>query len=87
MSRVSDAVRTCLAKARLSQKSLGDRWATSRQAVSNKFYRDYWSGDELADVAKFAGCQLVFKFPDGTEIQVATDAAPRLSAEKAQCEA
>ena len=84
MASVSDTVRIVLTKAKLKQTQLAQRWNTSRQAVSNKFYRDYWSADELVDLARFAGCQLVFKFPDGTEIAAETDSAPRLSAEKAK---
>jgi len=84
MACVSDAVRAVLAKSRKTQTALGVRWNASRQAVSNKFYRDYWSTNELVDIARFTGCKLVFKFPDGTEVAVETDSAPRLSAEKAQ---
>ena len=84
MANVSDTIRTVLAKAKRKQSDLGLRWNTSRQAVSNKFYRDYWSADELVDIAKFTGCRLVFQFPDGVELPVDTDSAPRLSAEKAQ---
>ena len=86
MSCVSDAIRMVLTKSKRKQVELGNRWSTTRQAVSNKFYRDYWSADELVDIAKFVGCRLVFKFPDGMEIQIDTDSAPRLSVEKAQKE-
>lgn len=84
MSCVSDAVNAVLAKSRKTKTALGVRWNASRQAVSNKFYRDYWSTNELVDIARFTGSKLIFKFPDGTEIAVETDAAARLSVEKAQ---
>ena len=74
MATVSDAIRICFSKTRRKQTELARRWNTSPQVISNKFYRDYWSGDEMADLAKFFSCQLVFKFPDGMEIPVKTDA-------------
>jgi len=83
VTTISDSIRIALAKAKKKQSDLGAHWFTTRQVVSNKFYRDYWSANELADIAKFAGCKLIFKFPDGTEIAVETDEAPRLSVEKA----
>lgn len=77
MNTVSDSIKMCLTKSKLKQVDLADRWHTTRQAISNKFYRDYWSADELADLAKFFGAQLIFKYPDGQEIPVTTDVAPR----------
>ena len=81
MASVSDSIRMCFIKTKLKQVDLASRWSTSRQAISNKFYRDYWSADELADLARFFGAQLVFKFPDGMEIPVLTDSAPRAKLE------
>lgn len=75
--KVSDSVRMILLKSKRKQAELADRWKTTRQAISNKFYRDYWSADELCDLARFTGSQLVFRFPDGQEILVETDEAPR----------
>lgn len=86
MATVSDAIRMVFTKSKCKQTNLAARWFTTRQAISNKFYRDYWSADELVDVARFAGASLVFKFPDGMEIPIITDSAPRLSVEKAEKE-
>ena len=74
----------CFTKSRRKQIELARRWHTSRQAVSNKFYRDYWSADELVDMAKFFGAKLIFKFPDGMEVPVETSEAPRLSVAQAE---
>lgn len=79
MTCVTDSIRMVLAKAKLKQADLGRHWKTSRQAVSNKFYRDFWSADELVDIARFAGCKIAFVFPDGMEIPIETDSDPRLS--------
>lgn len=76
MARVSDAVKTILAKKNIKITELAAHWGTSRASVSNKVYRDYWSADELADLARYTGSQLLYRFPDGTEIQVMTDTVP-----------
>ena len=77
--KISDAIELVLAKAHVKKIALGTHWNTTRQAVSNKFYRDYWSANELADIAKLTGSQLMFVFPDGQQIIVATDEPARLS--------
>ena len=77
MATISDALRMCFTKSKRKQVELATRWNTSRQAISNKFYRDYWSADELADLADFFDAQLIFKFRDGMEIPVTTDEPPR----------
>lgn len=79
MSSVSDSINLCFAKSKKKKLDLAARWHTSRQAVSNKFYRDYWSADELVDLARFFGADLIFRFQDGMEVPVTTDAPPRLS--------
>lgn len=84
MATVSDALHLCFVKARRKQTELAARWNTSRQAISNKFYRDYWSADELVDLGKFFGAKLVYRFPDGMEIPVTTNVQPRASVEKPQ---
>lgn len=76
-TKVSDSIKMCLTKTKRKQTELADRWCTTPQAISNKFYRDYWSADELVDLADFFGAHLVFKFPDGQEIPVLTDEPPR----------
>ena len=40
----------------------------SRQALSNKFSNERWSGEDLIRVAEFTGCQLAFLLPNGERI-------------------
>ena len=75
--KVSDSIKMCLTKTKRKQTELATRWDTTPQAISNKFYRDYWSADELVDLADFFGAKLIYKFPDGQEIPVQTDEPPR----------
>lgn len=40
----------------------------SKQALSNKFYRDSFSGEDLIKVSEYTGCPLAFLSGDGTQI-------------------
>lgn len=40
----------------------------SAQALSNKFYRDSFSSEDLIVVAEFVGCELAFLSPCGSKI-------------------
>lgn len=39
---------------------LADYLGMSRQALSNKFYRDSFSGEDLLKIASFLDCKLAF---------------------------
>ena len=41
---------------------------SSPQSLTNKFTNERWSGDDLAKVAQFCGCQLAFITADGQKI-------------------
>ena len=84
MDSVSDAIRICFTKTKKKQTELARRWQTSPQAISNKFYRDYWSADELVDLARFFSAKLIIKFPDGIEIPITTDQPPRSKLDEQQ---
>lgn len=48
---------------KLKGKSLADlavHLGMSRQALSNKFYRDSFSGEDLLKIASFLDCKLAF---------------------------
>ena len=77
--KISDSIELVLAKGKVKKIELGTHWNTTRQAVSNKFYRDYWSANELADIARLTGSKLMFVFPDGQQIYVDTDEPARFS--------
>lgn len=39
----------------------------SKQALSNKFYRNSFNADDLITVAEYTGCELAFLSPDGSK--------------------
>ena len=43
-----------------SLADLADYLGMSRQALSNKFYRDSFSGEDLLKIASFLDCKLAF---------------------------
>lgn len=43
-----------------SLADLADHLGMSRQALSNKFYRDSFSGEDLLKIASFLDCKLAF---------------------------
>ena len=50
----------------------------SKQSMSNKFSRGSWSASELAKVVEFTGGRLAFVYPDGQQILIFPESAPKL---------
>ena len=67
---VSEAVRSALKKAKMSQTALGARWGTTPQVINNKMRLKRWTGEELARVAEYTGGKLAFIYPDGEEFRI-----------------
>ncbi len=67
---VSSAIRMALAKVNSSATKIAEPWGISRAAISNKFYRDSWSADDLVKLCHIIGAELLIRFPDGQEIKV-----------------
>ena len=70
---VSTAIRMALAKVNSSATKIAEPWGISRAAISNKFYRDSWSADDLVKLCHLIGAELLIRFPDGQEIKVDSD--------------
>ena len=76
---ISDCVRMALQKGGKQQKELAEAWGiTSPQALGVKFNRGSWSVNDLANVAEFTGGVLNIKYPDGQEILIFPESAPKL---------
>ena len=76
---ISDCVRMALQKGGKQQKELAEAWGiTSSQALGVKFNRGSWSGNDLANVAEFTGGRLAFIYPDGPQILIFPESAPKL---------
>lgn len=69
---ISTAVRMALARNGRSAASLAREWEVSKAAITNKFYRDSWSGYDLVKLAGILGCGLYLEFPDGQRINLHT---------------
>ncbi len=67
---VSKAVRMALKKAGKKNSDLAELWGYQLNAVSNKFQKERWTGNELSEVAEMTGGQLSFVYPDGTQITI-----------------
>ena len=65
---VSDKVKGLLALCGKKQIELAEEFGMSKQTMGNKMARGSWSGNDLARVAAFCGCKLVFVLPDGQQI-------------------
>ena len=59
-----------LKKAGKQNGDLANLWGYTVNAVSNKFAWERWTGKELSEVAELTGGQLVFIYPDGTQIPI-----------------
>jgi lambda repressor-like predicted transcriptional regulator len=57
---VSDKVKAGLKINGKEIQSLADFLNISRQSMSNKFYRDSFSAEDLIKIADFLGCSLAF---------------------------
>ena len=49
---------------------LAEHLGISKQALSNKFYRDSFSAADLVKVADFTESRLSFVFPDGNKVVI-----------------
>jgi transcriptional regulator with XRE-family HTH domain len=57
---ISDKVKALLKLKGKSNSGLAEYLRISVQALSNKFYRDSYSGDDLVKIAAFLECELAF---------------------------
>jgi transcriptional regulator with XRE-family HTH domain len=69
---ISDKVKALLKLKGKSNSGLAEYLGISVQALSNKFYRDSYSGDDLIKIAVFLECELAF-MTDSTKIALALD--------------
>lgn len=64
----SKAVKTVLSIIGKSQTEMAEAFGVSKQTLNNKFGRNTWTLKDLKQLAALAGCKLLFRFDDGTEI-------------------
>ena len=57
---ISDKVKALLKLQGKSNKGLAEYLGISDQALSNKFYRDSYSGEDLIKIAAYLECELAF---------------------------
>jgi len=57
---ISDKVKALLKLQGKNNKGLAEYLGISDQAMSNKFYRDSYSGDDLIKIAEYLECELAF---------------------------
>lgn len=70
---ISDKVKGLLALRGKKQLELAAHFDMSKQTMSNKMARGSWSGDDLARVAEFCGCELAFILPEGQQILISSE--------------
>jgi transcriptional regulator with XRE-family HTH domain len=70
---ISDKVKALLKLKGKSNSGLADYLGISVQALSNKFYRDSYSGDDLVKIAAFLECELAFIVDNSTKIALTLD--------------
>lgn len=63
---ISTKIKTLLVLSGKEYAGLAARLGISRQALSNKFYRDSFSAADLVKVADYTESRLSFILPDGT---------------------
>lgn len=64
---IGDKVKSVLSASGNKTSGLASALGISTQALSNKFYRDSFSVEDLLVVAEYAGCELVFVSADGSK--------------------
>jgi transcriptional regulator with XRE-family HTH domain len=57
---ISDKVKALLKLKGKNNQGLANYLGISSQALSNKFYRDSYSGEDLIKIANYLECELVF---------------------------
>lgn len=65
---VSTKIKALLNLSGKDHAGLASYLGISKQALSNKFYRDSFSGAELIKIAEYNGCSLSFVFNDGNKV-------------------
>ena len=69
---ISDKVKALLKLQGKNNKGLAEYLGISDQALSNKFYRDSYSGEDLIKIATFLECELAF-ITGSTKIALSED--------------
>ena len=57
---ISDKIKALLKLKNMNNKGLAEYLGISAQALSNKFYRNSYSGEDLIKIADYLGCEIVF---------------------------
>jgi len=57
---ISDKIKALLKLQGKTNKGLAEQLSISEQALSNKFYRDSYSGRDLIKIATYLDCELAF---------------------------
>lgn len=57
---MKDSIKAMVSLKGKTMTELAQYLGMSRQALSNKFYRDSFSGDDLLKIANFLDCKLAF---------------------------
>lgn len=69
---ISDKVKALLKLQGKNNKGLAEYLEISDQALSNKFYRDSYSGEDLIKIATYLDCELAF-ITGSTKISLSLD--------------
>lgn len=70
---VSTKVKALLNLSGKDHAGLAEYLGISKQALSNKFYRDSFSAADLVKVADYTGSNLSFLFSDGNKVVIDSD--------------
>jgi transcriptional regulator with XRE-family HTH domain len=70
---ISDKVKALLKLKGKNNMALAEYLGISAQALSNKFYRDSYSGEDLVKIAAFLECELAFIVDSSTRIALSLD--------------
>ena len=62
---ISKKIKIMMVLGEKDHASLAECFGISKQALSNKFYRESFSAEELIKAAQFCGCELVATSPTG----------------------
>ena len=73
---ISDKIKALLKLKGRNNKGLAEYLGISEQALSNKFYRDSYSGEDLIKVATYLECELAFITGD-TKIALTETETPK----------
>ena len=74
---ISDKVKALLKLQGKNNKGLAEYLGISDQALSNKFYRDSYSGEDLIKIATYLECEIAFIAGD-TKIALSLDDIKKL---------